>query len=303
MKKLITLAVIGLAVTACDPFNDEAGGTPTVKLVTVTGSGYGPFEGAAGATEWSVDAQINSATSGRMVVVTTNQLLDGASIEAAPYELNGATGCFPTNATNAENTNGWLTVTSVPGPLGVVGPLPTGGAWYTCYYPSSATASDGGSLVMYYSATPPGIAAAARPTVAAIAPASDLLYSGTIKTKSGQDLVIAVHASFGFVQVTPVPAGTATRLEVAPAGTIALGQNNQNRDPATSAWTITSCVDNNGDALATTAGCGTLSAATGAAPTFTAAATLPAGATYVQAGVRARNKNVDGTRTIRVIAP
>lgn len=303
MKNIITLALLGLAVTACDPFNDEPGGTPTVKYVTVTGSGYGPFEGSEGATAWTVDAQTSTATSGRMIVITTNQLLDGASIEAAPYELNGATGCVPTGASNADNTNGWLTVTSVPGALGVTGPLPTGGAWYTCYYPSSATASDGASVVLYYSAVPPGISTAARPTVSAVAPASDLQYRGTIKTKGGADLPVNVNASFGFVQVTPVPVAPATRLTVAPAGTIALGQNNQNRDPAASAWTITSCIDDTGAAAASTAVCGALSAATGATPTFTAAAALPAGATFVQAVVRARNKNVDGTRTIRVIAP
>jgi len=297
MKNIITLALLGLAVTACDPFNDEPGGTPTVKYVTVTGSGYGPFEGSEGASAWSVDAQINSATSGRMVVITTNQLLDGASIEAAPYELNGATGCVPTGASNADNSNGWLTVTAT------TGALPTGGKWYTCYYPSSATASDGASVVLYYSAVPPGISTAARPTVAALAPPSDLQYRGTIKTKGGADLPIAVNASFGFVQVTPVPVAPATRLTVAPGGTIALGQNNQNRDPAASAWAITSCIIDTGEAAASLAACGALSATTGATPTFTAAATLPAGTTFVQAVVRARNKNVDGTRTIRVIAP
>lgn len=296
MKKIITLAVLGLAVTACDPFNDEPGGTPAIKYVTVTGASYGPIEAAEASSVWAVDAQTSTATSGRMVVVTTNQLLDGTSIEAEPYELNGATGCVPTGASNADNSNGWLTVTTT------AGTAPTGGKWYTCYYPSAATSDDGGSVVLYYSAVAPGIATAARPTVAGVGPAADLQYRGTIKAKNGQDLAIAVNASYGSVSITPAPAAGATRLNVATGSTTALGQVVANRDTAATAWTIASAVDSNGDTVEGAAR-GTLSAATGTTVNYVAPATLPAGTTYVQIVARATNRNVIANRTIRVAAP
>jgi len=181
MKKLIALAVLGLAVAACDPFNDESGGTPTINSVVVTGRGYGPVEGADVAGTWTI-TDVTAATvgaSGRLVVVTANQLLDPASIEQAPWNVaTGETGCDP--------AGGWLTV----GGTGAA--ALTGGQWYTCYYPSSATATDGGSVFIYYSATEPGTATAAQPIRAGNVVTGTYTFTGTVKTKGGADLPISV---------------------------------------------------------------------------------------------------------------
>lgn len=201
MKKIITLAVVGLTIVACDPYNSEPSGTPAVRSAVITGRNAGlesvvfgwpdeyngPYNGTlnTATNTWTnfkspadkLDPPLTpqdptpsptAATYGRILVFTTNVLLDGTTIEQTPNS------CLPVAASN------W--VFTVPAGH------PTNGAWYTCYYPSSATASDGASVYVYYASTAPGPATAAQPIRAGRMVAGNYAVSGTIKAKDGQSL-------------------------------------------------------------------------------------------------------------------
>jgi len=214
MKKIIALAVLGLAVVACDPFNSEPGGTPVVRSAVITGrnagledivfgwdSNYvGPYNGSlnTGTNTWTNflngDAETPAAdrhgptpspasTYGRILVFTTNVLLDGTSVEQTPNS------CLPVTASN------W-TFTAPAG-------HPTNGVWYTCYYPSSATASDGASVYVYYSTVAPGPSTAAQPIRAGRMVDGDYAISGTVKAKDGQSLEL--KASFTVADAVLAP--------------------------------------------------------------------------------------------------
>lgn len=183
MKKIIALAAVSLAVSACDPYEDEPGGTPNVIEVMVvpqTASQGGTIVDDDGTDGWSVTGVQASATNGRMLVVKTDGLLDGSSIEATPQS------CVP--------AGGWLTVTTNA-------TLPAGGQWYTCYNPGTPTALEGASVIIYYSTTAPGVLAAAAPRTAGRMAAGDYNFTGTIQGKNGGDVLIDVDVT----AADPVP--------------------------------------------------------------------------------------------------
>jgi len=290
MKKIIALAVLGLAVVACDPFKDEAGGTPVITNVTVTGRGYGPIEAVPSGATWAVEASTPSTAGfGRIIVVTANQLLDPTSIEQAPWDVNtGETGCDP--------ANGWLAVT-VTGPVA----LPAG-QWYTCYYPSSPSETVGASVFIYYSATPPGTAVGAQPIRAGTMVAADFTFTGTVKAKSGADLPISVTASVG--RITAEATAETTTPGGATVGVTALLEN---RTFAETTWTV-AAVDADGEDVPE-ANAGTLSAATAGtvAPwptstvTYTPPATLTNGPYTVT--IEATGRGLSSSVEIEVAAP
>jgi len=203
MKKIIALAVLGLAVTACEPFKDEPSGTPTVISAVVTGRNAGledlvfgtpteyngPYDGELVGGVWTnflnhadqldppgtrrgPTPSFTATTYGRILVFTTNVLLDGASIEQTPQS------CLQVTAA------GW--VITDPG-LATSNP---GGQWYTCYYPSSPSDSLGASVYVYYATVAPGVATAAQPIRSGRMIAGDYTVSGTIKAKDGTDLLL-----------------------------------------------------------------------------------------------------------------
>jgi hypothetical protein len=178
MKNIIAIAALGLVVTACDPFNSEAGGTPAINEVVVTGRNYGPVDAVEAGGTWTATGVTPAVvgSSGRMVLVTANQLLDGASIESTPGSCLQA--------------SGWLAIGGT-GAAALATAFPTG-VWYTCYYPSSATAADGGSVFIYFSVTPPGLTTAAQPIRAGNMVSGTYTFTGTVKSKSGDDLAISV---------------------------------------------------------------------------------------------------------------
>jgi len=116
-KHLITLAVLALAAVACDPYKDPPSGTPAVISAVITGrnaglenllfagwpdNSVGPYDGELVGDTWTNFANADghgatrspSGTTGRILVFTTNRLLDGASVEQTPNS------CLPVTSAN-----------------------------------------------------------------------------------------------------------------------------------------------------------------------------------------------------------
>lgn len=204
-KHLITLAVLALAAVACDPYKDPPSGTPAVISAVITGrnaglenllfagwpdNSVGPYDGELVGDTWTNFANADghgatrspSGTTGRILVFTTNRLLDGASVEQTPNS------CLQVAAANWSITG--------TGPTALAAANPTG-VWYTCYYPSSPTDTIGASVYVYFSTTAPGPSTAAIPIRAGRMVVGTYAISGTVKTDSGQDL--PMKASFTIV--------------------------------------------------------------------------------------------------------
>ncbi|MFT3913841.1 MAG: hypothetical protein QM704_06945 [Anaeromyxobacteraceae bacterium] len=215
-KTLITLAVLGLAAVGCDPYKDPPSGTPAVISAVITGRNagledlvfgwdpnyVGPYNGTLSGDTWTnflngdettpaadrhgPTRSPSAATYGRILVFTTNRLLDGASVEQTPNS------CLPVTSANWTFTG--------TGPTALATAFPTG-SWYTCYYPSSPTDTIGASVYVYYAGTPaaaPGPSTAAIPIRAGRMVVGDYVISGTVKTDSGQDL--ALKAQFTVIE-------------------------------------------------------------------------------------------------------
>jgi hypothetical protein len=195
MKKIIALAFVGLFVTACDfDLREDEASAKTVRYAMVTGRSIdadavpGPFLGTETGGVWTItDATVSRpqtpaptvGSNGRLVVVTTDGLLDGASIEATPQT------CTP--------AGGWLTVTGT-GVTATQALFPTA-TLYTCYYPSSATTDDGASVFMFYSEIAPGATTASQPIRSGRMAPGDYSFRGTIQSKDGSDFPIAVDVT------------------------------------------------------------------------------------------------------------
>jgi hypothetical protein len=163
-------ALLALGVAACDPYEDEKGGTPTVVGVTLT-EGHVPSNAeppAAGAA-WSVTGEDSAQN---VVFVAANKSLDGASIQTSPAD------CTP--------AGGWLTAT---GPaITCEAGTPT---WYTCYQPASPTPEQGGSIAIFQSCDPISTDGGWF-DVAELAPSSTYTFTGTVQDRGGNPLEINV---------------------------------------------------------------------------------------------------------------
>lgn len=173
MKKIIALAAAAAVLGACDPYNDEPGGTPAVTFVWAGGyDAAKEFYGVEDSTApyALADAAISASSVSLAFIVKANVLLNGASIENEPQT------CVPAGATGAD-PDGWLTITA---PAGLAG-----GSWYTCYYPSTPTDTEpGGAIWIFYAAEYDA------PLETGFLTAGDYTIAGTVKTKSGADLPI-----------------------------------------------------------------------------------------------------------------
>jgi len=173
MKKIIALAAAAAVLGACDPYNEEPGGTPAITFVWA--GGYDVDEAFYGVEDNTApyafaDPAISASSISLAFIVKANVLLNGASIEGTPQT------CTPAGATTAD-PDGWLTVT---------GPTLAGGSWFTCYYPSTPTdVEPGGAVWIFYAAEYDA------PLETGLIPtAGDYTISGTVKSKSGDDLAI-----------------------------------------------------------------------------------------------------------------
>ena len=145
MRNLWWLGVVA-AVAACDPYDKEVGGQPSILGVFASGGnsndGVLAEEDATGggAAPWDVTSTSVCTAAvpadsvpqrvkpdAGVIFVKVNKLLDGASIQTTPDS------CVPANS--------WLTVTRDG--------VPDAAAWFTCYNPSTATSAEGSSIVIY----------------------------------------------------------------------------------------------------------------------------------------------------------
>ncbi|GAO03512.1 hypothetical protein [Anaeromyxobacter sp. PSR-1] len=164
MKTLTKLALTLIAVAglqACDPYEDENKGTPSVVNVIATDGGAA-VEGTNTGTSWTV-----SSPSSTVIFVKTNpgKLLDGASIQSSP------TDCTP--------AGGWLSVNGA-------GP----GNWMSCYYPQSPASFEGASVVLY-----PGPSISDVDSWFSLTELAAGIYNlaGTVSDKQGHPLAIDVN--------------------------------------------------------------------------------------------------------------
>jgi hypothetical protein len=166
MKKIIALAALTLAVSACDPYASEPGGTPTVNFVWVGGveDNTAPF---------AVADPTLTAGGGYVIIVKANVLLDGASIEATPQS------CTP--------ADGWLAVSGT----GATATATAGNVWYTCYYPSTASDSEPGASIWIFAAPPASDLTAAGPFELGVLEAGDYSFTGSVAAHGGAALDVS----------------------------------------------------------------------------------------------------------------
>jgi hypothetical protein len=209
MKKLsMMLAAMALVAVGCDPYEDAPGGDPAIVTVTAAGRTAAGVNDAVTGTEaggqWTVDGVPVGTGGNNVIVVTTNKLLDGSTIQSAPQDPADAT-----SAGDCTPANSWLTITrnGAPEPLNYADPAtPTDNwQWYTCYYPGAATTSYGASIQIFRAkvSQAPGFATgAAGPMRAArLEPDVTYVFTGNVSDESGSQLPINVTVS-----TVPVPA-------------------------------------------------------------------------------------------------
>lgn len=166
------------ALAACDPWDETKGGTPRVLEVFATGgvADDGAFSAAPGVdcgvtptpegcpapvvgqqAPWLIEATshcgpneddtaLEQLANEFIVFVKANKLLDGFTIEQTPNT------CIPFGVTGETPDASWFQ--AIPYTAGTASTDPAAIAaetafWYSCYYPSSATDTEGASVVFY----------------------------------------------------------------------------------------------------------------------------------------------------------
>jgi hypothetical protein len=171
MKRILAIASFALLATACDPYEDEPGGTPAVTYVWLAGETLttAPYT----FTNIADDAGLF------VLIVKANVLLDGASIQATPQSCDPA--------------GDWLTITGT-GATAMQTRTDAGeGQWYTCYYPSTASGTEpGGSVWIFWS---PPYDAENLPMDVADLDAGTYNFAGTVATDAGGSIDIDVTAT------------------------------------------------------------------------------------------------------------
>jgi hypothetical protein len=229
MKKLsMLMAALALVATGCDPYDDAPGGD--LAIITVTAAGRttagGAIPGISGTGtdgQWTIEGVPVGPSGNNVIVVTTNRLLDGTTIQAAAQD--------PTNADDTGDckpAGDWLQITKAVGGAAAVDELltyddPTTTAvdpwqWYTCYYAASATSEYGASLQIFRAKTKPGFTAATSPMrIARLEPATTYTFTapaGTVKDDAGNDLTFTItvksEVTTPVVTATPTAANSVT---------------------------------------------------------------------------------------------
>lgn len=135
-RAIVTVcALLALGTAACDPFEENKGGAPEVIGAQITGFvpdefdnadftlAYPNTQGVPGATpgSWTI---ANTSADQKVVQLFMNKLLSGSTIQTSPSD------CTP--------AGNWVQVTP-----------PTGCPWYSCYQPSSPTAAQGATVLLF----------------------------------------------------------------------------------------------------------------------------------------------------------
>lgn len=175
-KKLSWIAalVATAALTGCDPYDDTAGGTPRILSVFAsTGSGDGGEAAVEGTLEGDGSYTLDGVDAGPTVIfIKTNKLLDGASIQTTP------TSCVPAAGIALQ-----------------IGGAPAPADWYACYVPSSGTAAEGASVVIYQGEDiAPGVGGHGYFEAANLSAGTHAI-SGVIKDRGGNEVPFLVNAT------------------------------------------------------------------------------------------------------------
>jgi hypothetical protein len=198
-RLIVGVLALALAATACDPYEGENTGTPSIAAVFATDGnpdGASFTEGAFNSTlsRWEIldipstchpdpTAPITAPAGSILadqyaIFATANKLLSGPSIEQAP-----AGSCLP--ALTGTGGTPWLTAT----------PTPVGQSWFSCYFPSSPSPNLGGSVVMFktdaYSGSWNEVALLEGITTAA----TTYTMNGTVSDQQGNPLALNVTAT------------------------------------------------------------------------------------------------------------
>lgn len=157
----VASALVGLA--GCDPYEEPSDATPAVVRALVADAS---FSGAInpvvvnapnGTGVWEITG-VNAAQT-QLIVVTTNKLLNGASIQATPDDCTPTAGSFTFDQP---------------------------GTWSACYFPNSAS-EDWGSSVIFYNGDP------TDPTTAALAAGTTYNITANITDAQNKPLQFSVR--------------------------------------------------------------------------------------------------------------
>jgi hypothetical protein len=184
--KLLSLAVLGVALAGCEIYDDENTSAPEITVVVTSNHNLGnATEGVLDTVTgvWTVNA--DSVCDAGVVYAIDNTLWVTFNKQMEPLSVQ-------TDLSDCTPAGDWLAV-SVPAPAGQ--------AWYACYNPSSPTSSDGASVVIFLAddTGADGWADAYQfpgdPTVA-----TTYSFTGSILDQQGRDAPIDVD-----VVVAPTP--------------------------------------------------------------------------------------------------
>jgi hypothetical protein len=179
---IAALAAMTVVVGGCDPFTSENKAAPVIQRVDAIDATFSasidPVEVTTPNADgsWTVSLSLahfngnddpsTPAVEGPFavaLVIQTNQLLKG--------ELFDSGDCTP-----------------VPGSLTVTPAPDSGFAWYTCYNPTSATAGEGASVVVFESNDP------SDPIGSATLPVGTVHVTGDVQSRAGGVLALNVSA-------------------------------------------------------------------------------------------------------------
>jgi hypothetical protein len=265
---MVGVAAVAAVLAGCDPYSKATTAPPSVAAVTAT-SGTDATTGSkvAGTEAWTIDgAATTCAGAGATSAVSAAQPIVFVTFNK---QMNPAT--VQTSVTDCTPTNGWLKVTQPDGTTPVT--IPSGTAWYSCYTPSSPTAAEGGSAVIFLGneqsalsltnnasntsaecteAVPPESGWASAQAIDATAVGvTSVRFTGSVADKEGRALPIDVTVNYapnpGTVRnftASAVSGNTITltwtnRDCVAPADVAQVHNVVRQLDPATEDFTIT----------------------------------------------------------------
>jgi hypothetical protein len=209
--KWMSLALVAMFAVACDPYDDEKTGTPNIASVTVadfdTLHGFSATQGAGGAWTVNIDcAALTEAYCGPdfndpedpadgpgvftslealTLFVSMDRQFDGLTVQES------LSSCAPAGS--------WLTVST---------PAPTGTSWFSCYSPGSPTPGEGGSVVIFTSATPTAPATVDNWEGFDVFPIGTTQVTGTVADRAIDVTVTTVDPTTCAPCTDPAPSGT-----------------------------------------------------------------------------------------------
>ncbi len=139
-KGSVLAVAVALVAAGCDPYPSKNRAKPEV-LAVFASDGATVVDGQLSGGTWTLalpsfsPAPSTVAAQQPVIIVKTNKLLDGSTIQTTDQTTNSDGDCTP--------KDGWLGVSPAPA---------AGNVWYSCYDPSSPTTLAGSSIVLFQGA-------------------------------------------------------------------------------------------------------------------------------------------------------